>query len=89
MEIVVVDKKGRIVIPSRIRKKLSLKNGDSLLILSVKNDIIILKKIDAEKILKTIAQEIAASKLNLDEIAREVEEEANRIAEEKKVHARH
>ena len=80
MEVVVIDKKGRIVIPSRIRKKLNLKNGDSLFILSI---IIVLKKIDVEKVLKDIAREVAASKLDLDEMIGEVEEEANKVAKEK------
>ena len=83
MEVVVIDKKGRIVIPSRIRKKLNLKNGDSLFILSIKDDIIVLKKIDVEKVLKDIAREVAASKLDLDEMIGEVEEEANKVAKEK------
>ena len=86
MEVVVVDKKDRIVIPSRVRKKLGLKDGDRLLVLSVKDDIIILKKVDTEKILRDIA--VATSKLDLDAISREVEEEANRIAKEK-ILARH
>jgi len=88
VEVVVVDKKGRIVIPSRVRKRLGLKDGDSLLVLSVKDDIIVLKKVDVEKVLRDIAREVAASKLDLDMISREVEEEANRIAKEK-VLARH
>ncbi len=83
MEVVVIDKKGRIVIPSRIRKKLNLKNGDSLFILSIKDDIIVLKKIDVEKVLKDIAREVTASKLDLDEMIGEVEEEANKVAKEK------
>ena len=83
MEVVVIDKKGRIVIPSRIRKKLNLKNGDSLFVLSIKDDIIVLKKIDVEKVLKDIAREVAASKLDLDEMIGEVEEEANKVAKEK------
>lgn len=83
MEVVVIDKKGRIVIPSRIRKKLNLKNGDSLFVLSIKDDIIVLKKIDVEKVLRDIAGEVAASKLDLDEMIGEVEEEANKVAKEK------
>ena len=83
MEVVVIDKKGRIVIPSRIRKKLNLKNGDSLFVLSIKDDIIVLKKIDVEKVLRDIAREVAASKLDLDEMIGEVEEEANKVAKEK------
>ena len=80
MEIVVIDRKGRIVIPSRVRKKLNLKDGDRLLVLNIKDDILVLKKIDVEKILRDIAREVAKAELDLEELTREVEEEANRIA---------
>ncbi len=83
MEIVVIDKKGRIVIPSRVRKVLNLKDGDRLLVLSIKDDILVLKKIDVERILRDIAREVAKAKLDLEELTEEVEEEANRIAKEK------
>jgi len=83
VKIVVIDGKGRIVIPSRVRKELNLKDGDKLLVLNVKDDIIVLKKIDVEKILRDIAREVAKAELDLKELTREVEEEANRIAEEK------
>ena len=83
MEIVAVVKKGRIVIPSRVRRELDLKGGDKLLILSIKDDTLVLKKIDVEKLLRDIAREIARAKLDLEELAREVEEEANRVAKEK------
>ena len=83
MEIVVIDKKGRIVIPSRVRKKLNLKDGDRLLVLNVKDDILVLKKIDVEKILRDIAGEVAKAELDLEGLTREVEEEANRLAKEK------
>ena len=77
-----------IVISSHIRKRIGLKNGDSLLVLGVKDDIIIPKKINVEKILRDIARKVIASKLDLDTIAREIEEEANKIAG-KKILARH
>jgi len=83
VEIVVIDKKGRIVIPSRVRKKLNLKDGDRLLVLNVKDDILVLKKIDVEKILRDIAGEVAKAELDLEGLTREVEEEANRLAKEK------
>jgi len=83
VEIVVIDGKGRIVIPSRVRKELNLKSGDRLLVLNIKDDIIVLKKIDVEKILRDIAREVANAELDLEELTREVEEEANMIAKEK------
>ncbi len=83
MEIVAVDEKGRIVIPSRMRRKLHLKDGDRLLVLAVKDDILILKKIDVEKVLRDLAEEIAKAGLNLEELTEEVKMEANKIAKEK------
>jgi len=83
VEIVVIDKKGRIVIPSRVRKKLNLKDGDRLLVLNVKDDILVLKKIDVEKILRDIVGEVAKAELDLEGLTREVEGEANRLAKEK------
>jgi len=83
VEIVVIDKKGRIVIPSRVRKKLNLKDGDRLLVLTVKDDILVLRKIDVEKILRDIAGEVAKAELDLEGLTREAEGEANTVAKEK------
>jgi len=83
VEIVVIDRKGRVVIPSHVRKKLNLKDGDRLLVLNIKDDILVLKKIDVEKILRDIAREVAKAEYDMEELAKEVEEEANKIAKEK------
>ena len=83
MEIVVIDKKGRIVIPSRVRRRLNLKNGDRLLVLNIRDDALVLKKIDVEKVLRELAEEVAKAGLDLEKISSDVEEEANRIAKEK------
>ncbi len=83
MDAVVVDERGRIVIPSKLRKKLMLKKGDTFIIIEVKNDILILKKLNVEKLVRQIAEEVARSGLDLEELSREVEEEANELAKEK------
>jgi len=44
MEIVNIDKAGRIVIPGTIRKRLKLNEGAKLLIADVRNDLLIIKK---------------------------------------------
>ncbi len=59
-----------------------MKCGDRLLILNIKDDILVLKKTDVDKILRDIAREVAKAKLNLEELTREVEEKINRIAKE-------
>ena len=83
MSVVVVDDRGRIVIPSRLRKRLKLRRGDAFLIIELKDDLIVLKKVDVEKILRDIAEEVAKAGLKIDEIEREMEEEANQLAKEK------
>ena len=50
MEIVNIDKAGRIVIPGTIRKRLKLNEGAKLLIADVKNDFLIIKKINVEEL---------------------------------------
>jgi AbrB family transcriptional regulator (stage V sporulation protein T) len=88
MSIVVVDDRGRIVIPSKIRRKLNLRKGDAFIILELRNDLIVLKRVDVEKLIRDIAEEVARSGLDFERIERAIEGEANKVAE-KKVHDRH
>ncbi|MCD6428204.1 MAG: AbrB/MazE/SpoVT family DNA-binding domain-containing protein [Desulfurococcales archaeon] len=83
MSLVVIDDRGRIVIPSRLRKKLRLRKGDAFIIVELKDDLIVLKKVDVEKMLRDIAEEVAKAGLKVDEIEGEIEEEANKLAKEK------
>ncbi|HDD26591.1 MAG TPA: AbrB family transcriptional regulator [Acidilobales archaeon] len=84
LSIVVIDERGRIVIPSKLRRKLKLKKGDMFIILEFKDDLLVLKKVDVERIVKDIAEEVIKAGLDLEELGRKVEEEANRLA--KKIH---
>ncbi len=83
MSLVVIDDRGRIVIPSRLRKRLKLRKGDAFIIVGLKDDLIVLKKVDVEKMVRDIAEEVAKAGLNIDEIERKIEEEANKLAKEK------
>ena len=83
MSVVVIDDRGRIVIPSRLRKRLKLRRGDAFLIVELKDDLIVLKRVDVEKMLRDIAEEVAKAGLKISEIEREIEQEANRLAKEK------
>lgn len=76
---------GRIVIPSRLRRRLGLKRGDALLLLEVGGNLLVLRKLDLEKLLRELAEEVAQSGLDLEELGRELETEANRLAK-KKIH---
>ncbi len=78
-----MDDRGRIVIPSRLRKKLRLEKGDTFIIVDVKNDLLVLKRLDVERLVREIAEEVARSGLDLEELGRKVEEEANKLAKEK------
>ena len=88
MSLAVIDDKGRVVIPSKIRRRLGLRKGDALIVLEAGEGVIVLKKLDIQKLVREIAEEVAKAGIDLEELGREVEEEANRVAE-KKIHGRH
>ncbi len=83
MSVVVIDDRGRIVVPSRLRKKLKLRRGDAFIVVGLKDNLIVLKKIDVEKMLKDIAEEVAKAGLETSAIEKEIEEEANEFAKQK------
>jgi len=82
-KVVVVDEKGRVVIPRKIRERLGLTKGSKLLLAQLGEDTIVLRKLDAKKILEAIAKEVSKKKIDLEKIVREVEEEADKIAAKK------
>ena len=57
MEIVNIDRAGRIVIPGTIRKRLKLNEGAKLLIADVKNDLLIIKKINVEELAEQLEKD--------------------------------
>ena len=57
MEIVNIDKSGRIVIPGAIRKKLKLNENSKLLIADVKNDLLVIKKINIEELAEQLEKD--------------------------------
>ncbi len=83
MSVVVIDDRGRIVIPSKLRKKLKLRKGDAFLVVELKDDLIVLKRVKVEKMLRDIAEEVAKAGLKIGEIEGVIEEEANLLAKEK------
>lgn len=66
MEIVNIDKAGRIVIPGTIRKRLKLNEGAKLLIADVKNDLLIIKKINVEELAEQLEKDF--KKIDIDAI---------------------
>ena len=81
MSVVVIDDRGRIVIPSRLRNKLRLKKGDTFIVLELRDNLLVLKRIDVEKLIREVAEEVARSGIDLDNLGRE--EEANKLRKEK------
>ncbi|ALU11480.1 AbrB family transcriptional regulator [Ignicoccus islandicus DSM 13165] len=79
----VIDDRGRIVVPSRLRKELKLRRGDAFMVVGLRDDLIVLKKIDVEKMLRDIAEEVTKAGLEISAIEREIEEEANELAKQK------
>ena len=67
----------------KLVKKLKLKKGDTFIIMGIKDDILILRKVNVEKILKEISEGVVKSGLIFENLEKEIEREANRLAEEK------
>jgi len=66
MEIVNIDKAGRIVIPGTMRKRLKLNEGAKLLIADVKNDLLIIKKINIEELAEQLEKDF--KKVDIDSV---------------------
>mgnify|MGYP000327148163 CR=1 FL=1 len=83
VEVVVVDERGRVVIPREVRERLGLSKGSRLLLVELGGDTIVLRKLDVRKVLETIAREVRKRGIDLERVEREVEEEADEIAAKK------
>ena len=66
MQIVSIDKAGRIVIPGTMRKMLKLNDGANLLIADVRNDILIIKKINIEDLAEQLEKDF--KKIDIDTV---------------------
>lgn len=73
MEIINIDKAGRIIIPGPIRKKLKLNEGSKLLIADVENDILIIKKINIEELAEQLEKDF--KNIDIDAIVGKVRSE--------------
>jgi len=76
MEIVNIDKAGRIVIPGTIRKRLKLNEGAKLLIADVKNDILIIKKINIEELTEQLEKDF--KNIDIDAVVGRVRSDINK-----------
>ena len=81
MEIVNVDRSGRLVIPEFIRKKLHLSKEVPLLITEIDDDKILIKKLDRDDIKKRLREELSG--IDIDKVAIEVRAEVNEEAKKR------
>ena len=70
-----IDKAGRVVIPKEIRERMNLKEDSSLLVTESASGVLLLKKLDIEEMGKRLRKELKG--VNVEKIARKVEEESN------------
>jgi len=70
MQIVSIDKAGRIVIPGEMRKMLKLNDGANLLIADVRNDLLIIKKINIEDLADQLEKDFR--KIDIDTVVGKV-----------------
>ncbi len=83
MDVVSVDKSGRLVLPQKLRKKVGITEDSKLLVVAIGGDKILLKKLDRDIIAKRLKEELRG--IDIDKISREVKAEVDE--EIKKEHA--
>lgn len=76
-----VDEKGRVVLPSELRRKLGISPGDEFAVEKLGDDAIVLKKVDFRALIDEIIEK--AKNADLDRLEAEIEEEANKLARQK------
>ena len=87
MPLAKIDDRGRVQLPSRLRQKMKLKEGDEFVAEDLGEDTIVLKKINLRALLEDAI--VKAKSVDLDKLEKEIEEESNKLARQKfKISAR-
>ena len=87
MPLAKIDERGRVQLPSRLRQKMKLKEGDEFVAEDLGEDTIVLKKINLRALLEDAI--VKAKSQDLDKLEKEIEEESNQLARQKyKISAR-
>ena len=87
MPLAKIDERGRVQLPSRLRQKMKLKEGDEFVAEDLGDDTIVLKKINLRALLEDAI--VKAKSVDLDKLEREIEAESNQLARQKfKISAR-
>ena len=77
MPLAKVDDRGRVQLPSNLRHRMKLEEGDEFLAEELGEDTIILKKINLRVLLEDAIEK--AKSIDLDQLEREIEEESNQL----------
>jgi AbrB family looped-hinge helix DNA binding protein len=87
MPLAKIDERGRVQLPSCLRQKMKLKEGDEFVAEDLGEDTIVLKKINLRALLEDAI--VKAKSQDLDKLEKEIEEESNQLARQKfKISAR-
>ena len=87
MPLAKVDDRGRVQLPSNLRHRMKLEEGDEFVAEELGEDTIILKKINLRALLEDAI--VKAKSIDLDKLEEEIEQESNQLARQKfKVSAR-
>ncbi len=78
MPLAKMDDRGRLQLPSDLRHKMKLKEGDEFVAEKLGEDTIILKKINIRALLEDAIEK--AKFVDLDKLEKEIEEESNQLA---------
>ena len=81
MPLAKIDERGRVQLPSRLRQKMKLKEGDEFVAEDLGKDTIVLKKINLRALLEDAIAK--AKSQDLDKLEKEIEEESNQLARQK------
>jgi AbrB family looped-hinge helix DNA binding protein len=81
MPLAKVDDRGRVQLPSSLRHRMNLKEGDEFVAENLGEDTIVLKKIDLRALLEDAIEK--AESIDLDKLEREIEEESNQLARQR------
>jgi AbrB family transcriptional regulator (stage V sporulation protein T) len=81
MPVTKLDDKGRILLPSEIRKAEKLKEGDEFAVDSIGDGVFIIKKIDLRSLLEEAIEK--AKGIDHEKVEREIEEESNQLAKKR------
>jgi len=75
MDVVSVDKSGRVVLPKDIREKIGITKDSKLLVMDIGEDKILLKKLDRDAIAKRLKEELR--NIDIERISKEVRDEVD------------